>query len=55
MKIHNELQATIGHVDDITIRSLGIRIRAKRFSSIKHASRNQFTNMIEKSICSQVY
>ena len=57
MKFHNELKATVSHVDDITIRSLGIRIRAKRFSSIRQASRTQLLElrqMVEKAICSQI-
>ena len=41
MKIRNELRQTEAHEEDITIRSLGVRIRAKRVSALKHASHKQ--------------
>jgi hypothetical protein len=55
MKIHNELKTSSGHLDDIVIKELGIRIRAKRFSSVRHASHQQLRDLIERSLCSQVY
>jgi len=46
MKIYNEYKQTISQRDDITIQSLHIRIRAKRFSGLKR----RIYGLVEQSL-----
>lgn len=57
MRIHNELSATAGHLEDCEIQSLGIKIRPKRFSALRNASHHKLGRLKDsvESLCSPVY
>ena len=55
MKIYNEVRQTLSQQEDNIIRSLNVRIRAKRVSGLRRAMhRESLQELIERSLCKEV-